>query len=192
MGSGAAFAAGGSPTSGFSFMGDLASHLGVSPATLDKAIRQTELDRVNYLLDAGKITPAKAQKLERAIAAGRPVLRPGRRMLPMRLRRGILVHVAKAIGITPKELMTDLRGGKTLEEVITASGKSPGTVEADLASALRARLDRAVASGHLTAAREAKILADFPARFQKLLTRTFPAPPKNMAPNAPPSPATPG
>lgn len=187
---GAAFAAGGSPTSGFSFVGDLASHLGISQTTLQSAIQQTELDKVAYLQQSGKITATQGQKMDSAIKSGKPLFGVGERTHPgfrMGLGRAAIAQVATDLGMTPQQLLSDLRGGQTLQEVITAQGKSASTIESELQATLKTTLDQAVANGHLTQTREQTILQNFPSQFQKMLTRTWPAPPSGMSP-LPPAP----
>jgi len=182
---GAAFAKGGSTTSGFSFVGDLASHLGISQSTLKSAIQATELDKVAYLEQSGRITSTQAQNMESAIKSGKAPFGLGWRMhggMRAGFGRQALSQVAADLGLTPQQLLSDLRGGQTLEEVITAQGKSASTIESELQTTLKTRLDQAVASGKLTQSREEAILQDFANGFQNMLTRTWPAPPQGMTP----------
>lgn len=182
---GAAFAAGGSTTSGFSFLGDLASHLGISQTTLKSAVQQTELDKVAYLEQSGRITATQAQNMESAIKSGKAPFGFGRRMhhgMRAGFGRQALSQVATDLGMTPQQLLSDLRGGQTLEQVITAQGKSGATIESELQATLKTRLDQAVANGRLTQSREETILQDFANGFQNMLNRTWPAPPSGMTP----------
>ena len=80
------------------------------------------------------------------------------------LVRGIRARVhrlgpaTKYLGITPQELRSELRAGKSLAQIARAHGKTvEGLVDAVVAPA-RARLDAAVANGHLTRQRADEIL----------------------------------
>lgn len=174
-----AFAAGGtSGTPAFSFMSDLASHLGISTTKLDQAVKSTELDKVNALLKAGTITTSQAQKLEQAIQSGKSHLGGWEMNFGHHgfghLMRGGMSDLASVLGLTPQTLMQDLQGGKTLAQIITAQGKTTSEVESQLQNQLKTRLDTLVANGRLTTSQESTILSDFAAHFQNLLNATWP------------------
>jgi hypothetical protein len=61
-----------------------------------------------------------------------------------------LQTAAQAIGITPQQLLSELPG-KSVAQVATSHGKQPGDVVNALTAAANTRIDRAVASGRITA-----------------------------------------
>lgn len=89
------------------------------------------------------------------------------------LRRAGLAVSAKAIGVTPKELATELRSGKSIADVAGEHNVSTQTVVTDLVNAADAKVDQAVAGNVLTPAQAAKIKAALPARIAKVVNHTF-------------------
>ena len=80
----------------------------------------------------------------------------GHRHLRHRALKGAIVSSAKTIGITPKDLVGQLKAGKSVAEVATAHGVDPHTVVTNLVKAGDARIDKAVEAGKLDATRAAK------------------------------------
>jgi hypothetical protein len=63
--------------------------------------------------------------------------------------RATIRVAAEAIGVTPEELVQELRDGRSITEVAEANGVDPATVEDALLEAAQARIDKV-----LTAKRE--------------------------------------
>lgn len=104
----------------------------------DKTLTQAQADKVAATLDA---------KLPRHRGPGGPA----------GLGRGFRgpghlppADVAKALGVTPQELRSQLRAGRTLAQIGAAQGLSKATVVDRLVAAATARLAAAVKDGRLT------------------------------------------
>jgi len=67
--------------------------------------------------------------------------------------------VTSYLGITQAQLQTAQRSGKSLAQIAQAHGKTAAGLVAALVAAQKARLDKAVAAKHLTAAQEKSILS---------------------------------
>jgi hypothetical protein len=80
--------------------------------------------------------------------------------------------VARYLGISPAQLRTELRTGKSLAQIATEHGKTVDGLKAAIVAAVKARLDKAVASGRLTAAQEKTILDRLSAHLDQLVERT--------------------
>lgn len=110
------------------------------------------------LVEKGTITQAQADAVISALEAARPAKGPrdhgpggkGFRGGPFGVRR--LDAAASAIGITPEELRTALRDGKSLADVAKGKGVDPEKVVSALVAELKAHLDQEVASGEHTQA----------------------------------------
>jgi uncharacterized protein (DUF433 family) len=140
---------------------------------------QTVIDAVVAALDAriqaavtsGKITAEQATKLEAAVAKRVPkaVDATLRQLHRHRVIRAAVDVSAETIGITPAELRSQLAAGKSVAEVATAHDVDPATVVNALVTAGTARIDKAVAAGHLDADRAAKLKASLPERAQRFV-----------------------
>lgn len=81
----------------------------------------------------------------------------------------ILSGAASYLGLTPQQLVQQLRSGKTLAQVASARGKSKTGLEHAIASAFKSQLDRAVKAGHLPRAFEQRLLQMFSQHVQGLV-----------------------
>ena len=168
-----------------SLVDDVAARLGISPDKLRAAFRDALQARVDAAVKAGKLTPEQAAKLKQRIAnakgLGRLAFRRAIRQhsgVPffpgIRVRAHAPGVIAKYIGITPQELRTELRSGKSLAQIATAHGKTEdGLVNAMLAP-LKTRLDKAVQDKRLTQARADEILTRITGVLKKAVERTPP------------------
>jgi hypothetical protein len=77
--------------------------------------------------------------------------------------------------LTQAELRTELRAGKSLAQIATEHGKTVAGLKSVILAAVKARLDKAVASGRLTAAQETTILDRLSAHLDQIVNRTRPA-----------------
>ncbi len=168
------------PTNTFqSFLDDVASHLGVTPAALQSAIQAAETDQINQAVQSGKLTQQQASKIESRIQNGqlRPFLRGGFHGPRGRMGFGGMAFMNEAatyLGITPQQLRTQLQSGQTLTQIANAtSGKSASGLQAYLLSQLKTKLDAAVSSGKLTATQETQILSKAQTMIGNLMNRQF-------------------
>ena len=74
-----------------------------------------------------------------------------------RLRRAGVKLAAKTIGITPADLVKELRAGKTIAAVATAHGVQPQAVIDALKAAATKKIEAAQAAGKITAERAARL-----------------------------------
>jgi len=150
---------------------DAAKQLGVDASKLDAALKQALANRVDAAVEAGRITEAEGNELKARITAGEVPLvgvGPG---------RGAHVHhhlagldtAASYLGVTEAALRTSLRDGSTLAELAQEKGKSVDGLKAALLAAAKADLAEAVEDGRLTAAQQARIVADLPERIEALV-----------------------
>jgi hypothetical protein len=87
-------------------------------------------------------------------------------------KRAVIVRAAATyIGITPRALVAELRSGKSLAQVATASGRSVAGLKQALLAAVDARLSRAVAAGRITAEQKSRLVARFESRLDRLVNR---------------------
>jgi hypothetical protein len=66
---------------------------------------------------------------------------------------------AKSIGITPQQLMTDVKGGKTVAQVATDNHKNPQDVVNALVTAIDTRIDKTKLPDDLKASLKEKVPA---------------------------------
>ncbi len=111
------------------------------------------------LVANGTITQAQADAVTQALVAARPDRggpdgpgrpgRPGGHGGQGPIRQG-MTATATALGMSEQDLVTELRGGKTLAQVAQDRGVDPQVVIDALVAELKAHLDEEVASGEQT------------------------------------------
>lgn len=160
------------------FIADVAGQLGISSSTLTSAIQKAEIDQVQSLVSAGKLSSSRAAKIEANIQSGK--LGPRFGMLPphrMHGRRGLRVAMQAArgyLGMTRPQLMAQFQAGKSLAQIATVSGKSVQGLESAITTAMQNDLNKAVTAGKLTQTRQQKMLSHLQTFVQNLVNRTGP------------------
>jgi ribosomal protein S13 len=174
------------------FLNDLAGRLHVTPDQLDAAIKGAATDQIDAAVKAGRLSQDQADQLKQRIQrapSGVPLPRllgpgPGGVGGPRFGFRGPgpalfggLGAAARYLGVTDRQLFSDLRGGKSLADVAKAGNKSVDGLKAALKADETARLDQAVKAGRLTTDQRAKVEADLDQRLDEEINRTPPAGP---------------
>jgi hypothetical protein len=151
-------------------LGDAAARLHVSEPQLQSALSAAYRDRLNAEVASGKLTKAQAQRLQARLArGGTPFLRLGQHHHG--LRTGVIRAAASYLGMTPKQLRSERQGGKSLAQIAQAQHKSVAGLKAAMTTAVKRRLDQAVASHRITAAQEQRVLAALPKRLDRIVNR---------------------
>lgn len=172
-------------------LADAAKRLGVTPAALQNALRQAQIDQIQQAVKDGKLTQAQAK----AIIAG---IKSGHRMGPSAafpffghrhrfggdpgfgfgLGRGPFggpfQTAATYLDLTPQSLMTQLRSGKTLAQVATDQNKSVSGLEGAIVDAFKTKLDAAVNAHRMSSSQEANILSHVTTFVDAFVTGKFP------------------
>ncbi|MCW5851392.1 MAG: DUF2680 domain-containing protein [Anaerolineae bacterium] len=161
-------------------LADLAQSKGVSQDAVKQAIATAQKAAVDAAVTAGRLTADQAtqakQRIDQEVAAmdltkpgfgfgfGRGP-QPGGAPQPNQGAprpdfggRGpgfggadVPNAIAKALGMTAQDLMTELKAGKTLADVAQAKGVSQDALKQAIANAQKAAVDAAVTAGRLTA-----------------------------------------
>jgi hypothetical protein len=174
----------------------IASYLGLTPAQLREQLR-TGKTLAQIAIARGKTVAGLEDAiyrdvqahLDRAVANGRLTAAQEQTLLarlksrlddivnhampiagrPHRPRLG--AAVAAYLGITPAQLRSDLRAGKSLAQIATAHGKTVAGLKSAILDAVKVRLDKAVASKRLTADQEKTILDRLASHLDELINR---------------------
>ena len=123
--------------------------------------------------DAGATTPTTSAPAATAKPATAPKGAGWLKHHRKEIRRAGLRDSAKIIGITPKELRTDLKGGQTVAQVANAKGISTTTLVNDLTHDVDARIQKAVTNGKITQDEATKVEAKVPAAVTKAVNHQF-------------------
>jgi hypothetical protein len=173
---GAVAATSGSQNTRKAFLDDAAARLHVTPTQLQSALGGAYTDRLNAAVAAHKLTKAQEQKIESRIAkGGTPWLHLGKQhggQGRVALRQGLIRATASYVGLTPAQVRSERKAGKSLAQIAQAQGKTTAGLEAALTTAVKTRLDTAVKHKKLSSAAEQKILSALPKRLGKLVNRT--------------------
>ena len=152
------------------FVDKLAAILHLNSTQTKDALKQAELQTVDQMLKDGKITQQQADAMKARINAGQglgPIggfgLRPGSfkadRALMQELATAEANAVASALHISPADLKSALRSGKSLSDLEAQQKVSDNTVKAAVKSAAKGVLDKAVKAGTITQAQEDALLS---------------------------------
>ena len=152
------------------FINDLARILHLTPAQTQSSLRQAELQTIDQMLKDGKITRAQADAMKARVNNGEGLGFgfgprfghggfPADRTLMRDLGTAELNAVARALGMSASDLMSQLRSGKTLSDLESAKKVSDATVRSAAHNAAKGVLDKAVKAGTLTQAQADEILS---------------------------------
>jgi hypothetical protein len=92
-----------------------------------------------------------------------------------KIGRIVLTRAAEALKMTPRELLADLRTGKSVAEIAQSRSVPLDVVRDTLLAPFKTRLDKAVADGRLTRAQADERLVKVSARVDRLMARKWSA-----------------
>ena len=151
------------------FVDKLAGILHLTPAQTQDALKQAQLQTVDQMLADGKITKSQADAMKARINAGQGLGavggfgRHGGFKTDMKvlqdLKTAELNAAASALHMSPADLQSALRSGKSLSDLETQQKVSDSTVKAAMKNAAKGVLDNAVKAGTLTQAQADALLA---------------------------------
>jgi hypothetical protein len=173
------------------FLDDVAKRLGTTRAKLEAALKGAAVDRVDAAVASGRLTKAQGDAIKQRMQSGNgpllglgPGLKgPGHRGFGFGFRLGFgpgrsLDAAAHYLGLTDKQLRTQLRSGKTLAQLAKSKGKSLPGLESAIRGAVKARLDKMVQNKRITAAQRDDLLKRFDQALPNLVNGSLPAGPQ--------------
>lgn len=151
-----------------------------SVSGLEQTIESAVKARLGQAVAAGKITSQREQLILSRLPARLDKL-VNRAHPSALIRRGFLrlalIRVSAGyLSLTPRQLRSELRAGRTLAQIATAEGKTAAGLERAIETAVKARLGQAVAAGKITSQREQLVLARLSSRLDGLVNRTLAQP----------------
>ena len=91
----------------------------------------------------------------------------------VRVDPGVVLQATTSyLGLTLRDLVTQLRTGKTLAQIAVAQGKTADGLTSAVVAAVKAKLDGQVSSGRITQQQETDFLATLQANVQAFVTGT--------------------
>jgi uncharacterized protein (DUF433 family) len=162
---------------------EVATAHNVDPQHVVDALVQAATKKIEAAETAGKITAERAAKLEQRLpdVIGKLVNNKHaakgamhRRAAFRKILRGGVKVAADTIGIAPKDLVKELRAGKTIAEVATAHNVDPQHVVDALVQAATKKIEAAKTAGKITAERAAKLEERAPARIAEFVNEWHP------------------
>jgi hypothetical protein len=156
---------------------DVARAHSVDPQHVVDALVKAADDRIAAAVKAGKLSAARAAKLQQRV----PKLADtfvnhtqdlvGRARKRVARRAAVIDTAASAIGVSADDLRSDLRAGQSIADVATAHHVAVQHVVDALVTAAKAKIDAAVKAGKLTPARAAALEQRLPTLMQRVVTR---------------------
>jgi ribosomal protein S20 len=138
----------------------LANRLGTTLDKLQQAMSDARKDAIDNAVKQGLITQAQADKMLQRLQ-NPPTPPPGKAPFPAGKAFGaargffgpdVLEAVAKVLNMSPADVTSALRSGKTLADLAKSQNVDPSKVQQAIADAEKAALDRAVKDGLMTQA----------------------------------------
>jgi hypothetical protein len=155
--------------------------LGVSVEEYEAAETQAQEEVLEQAVDEGWLTEEQAEQKREWMAEGLPgrgakgFMRPG--MGPRGIGgHGQLEAVSELLGLTPQELMTELRDGKSIASLAVEKGVDTQVIVDAIIADLQEHLNEAVADGKLTQQRADWMLEQAREQVPEMLDKTFEAP----------------
>lgn len=153
---------------------DVAKTRGIDETTLIAKIKAAQKQRLSDAVKAGKLTQAEANKRSEWFDNHAKQIVERKGMPPHGSRHHHMLKAsAKAIGISHEELKAQLKSGKTILQVAQSKGISKNELTERLTANLKAKLDKRVAAGKMTAEEEKTVLSRCSQRIEMLITRQF-------------------
>lgn len=90
----------------------------------------------------------------------------------LQLMQKDMAQLASELHITKAQLNTDLKAGKSLDDIAAASGVSQATLASDLKTMIQTDLQARVAAGKMTATQETKVMANMDAHLTNFMANT--------------------
>jgi lambda repressor-like predicted transcriptional regulator len=157
-------------------LAQVAAAKGKSVDGLESALLSALRTKVEAAKAAGKIDASRADRfLQRAPRLVERLVNAIPRARAPRARgasAGLLKAASTYLSLTPRQLATELRSGKSLAQVATAKGKSVDGLKQALLAAVKQKVDAAVAAGRLDTARAQRLLERAPAHIERLVNRS--------------------
>jgi polyhydroxyalkanoate synthesis regulator phasin len=151
------------------FIDKLAGILHLTPAQTSSDLKSAEMATIDQMVQDGRITKAQGDALKARIQNGQGLGfgfgpefgRPGfgDRAILRDLRTAEMNAVASALKLSPADLQSQLRSGKSLSQLETQQKVSDATVQSAVHNAAKGVLDKAVKAGTITQQQEDMLLS---------------------------------
>jgi hypothetical protein len=156
----------------------VAEKRGVSVEQLRAAVRTRLVKAIDAAQQSGRITAeqAAARRARVAEATGCKVVAQMARSARRKARgasRGMLAAAAGYLGVSKKELVTELKQGTTLAQLAAARDKTVDGLEAAMLARAKTRLAKAVEAKRITAEQRAERLERLEKLADRLVTHNF-------------------
>ncbi|MGA2285988.1 MAG: hypothetical protein ABSG55_06940 [Dehalococcoidia bacterium] len=165
------------------FLGFLANRLGISSDQLKTDVQGAANDMVDQMLKDGTITQQQADNLKQQIqngnypgllgmfGRGRGFGMMGRGELGTSLQ-SIIQTVAGKLNLTPQQIETQLKSGKSLADIASAQGVSRDDLKNTITTAVDTQVDKAVSAGTITQSQGDNIKSMLSSKLDQLIDHT--------------------
>lgn len=156
----------------------IAERQGLTVAQLEAKLRQKALDRIDAALKAGKLTEEQAAALRQRVngwkLCSRMVGGGGQgKHVRFAAVASMMAGALDYLDLSRNELRAQLKAGKSLGDIATATGKSVSGLKQAMLAKITARLDKAVTDGKLTDERRDAMLERYGKLADRLIEKHF-------------------
>ncbi|MGI6284690.1 hypothetical protein SEF58_02600 [Neomoorella humiferrea] len=147
------------------FVSRLAANLGIDTAQLEQAFKQSALETGDQAVAQGIINQERANQIKQAVENGNwnglgLFLGPQFGRKPAgKMPFGGQASIASILGMSPADLASELKSGKTLADIAQEKGMTLDQIKEKLVAQEKQALDQKVAEGKMTQDTENKILS---------------------------------
>ncbi len=141
--------------SGFNVFGRVAQILGIDESKLDDAFKTAREERIDYLVEEGRISEEEADRRKEMIENGDMGFGFRGKMAERgnalrRSGRVMMEDLADYLEIDEDELIDEIHDGKSIEDIVSENGKNIEQVKSYLIQKGREKIDELEADGKIT------------------------------------------
>ncbi len=165
------------------YLQDLAHRLNVSVSTLQQDKLASKEDVLNQLVKDGKLTQSQADAMKQRLMSRQACSGKGLFLqhavvgqFLAKYRPDMVSEIAQGLHLSTNQLTTELKSGKSLNDIATAQHVSSAQLQTIELNAVHNALSKAVSAGDLTQAQSdsiSKLLQNHPQFLERLSNRHF-------------------
>ncbi len=155
----------------FDIRGRVSQILGINEDKLDEAFKIAREERLDYLVENGRISEEEAQRRKEFIENEEMGFGFGnKRGSSIKEGREMISDLADYLGVNKQDIINELQDGKSIEDIINENGKDIEKVQEYLKTKAESKIDELVDSGRFNENRAQNMKDHLDDRIENFLT----------------------